>query len=341
MAYTFVSHASEDKRERVKPLVETLLWLGVRVWVDRPGSGQNDFGFDQDYIEKYQIRSLRSGLGWREQIDAALGASGAVLVCISRALCAQRQVLVQELLLGRHHQKLVACIVDDISYSEIPRDLGLADADGLQADRIDTAALRRAIDCVKQTEAQSAYDVLPPELMRQWELVRKLVSDINQIYAKSGRLEPSDREIDEAAGTIGHIPIGPVVQFHEIPMEMISLFSERLADPEHARRFFRTAMQVRARCNPEGFTDRQILVAPGEVLNPATVTAEEFWSTLFSAAGQKSRRTLAALLLAPGAPHEDTLRPTEASALRKFKKRLAQPAEALKSEISGQPGART
>jgi hypothetical protein len=138
-------------------------------------------------------------------------------------------------------------------------------------------------------------------------------------------LEPSERELDEAASTVGRFPIGPMVHFHEIPVEMIALFSEKLADPEHARRFFRTAMQVRSRCNPEGFTDRQILVRPGEVLNPETVTAEEFWSTLLAAAGQRSRRTLAAFLLAPGAPHEDAIRASDASALRKFKDDLAQP----------------
>jgi hypothetical protein len=325
MAYTFVSHASEDKRERVKPLVETLVWLGVRVWIDRPGFGENDLGLDQEYIEKHQILGLRAGLGWREQIDAALGASGAILVCISRALCAQRQVLVQELLLGHHHQKLVTCIVDDIPYSEIPRDLGLVDPAGLQADRIDATALRGALDFVRQAGSPDAYTILPPGLRPQWELVRKLVSDINQIYDKFGVLDPSERELDEAASAAGRIPIGPMVHFHEIPVEMIALFSEKLAKPEQARRFFRTAMQVRSRCNPEGFTDRQILVQPGEVLNPETVTAEEFWSTLLSTAGQKSRRTLAAFLLAPGAPRENTIRATEASVLRNFKNHLAQP----------------
>jgi hypothetical protein len=323
MPYTFVSHASEDKRERVKPLVEALLWLGVRVWVDRPGCGENDFGFDQGYIEKHQILSLQSGLSWRQQIDDAVRSSGAVLVCISRALCNQRQVLVQELLLGHHHQKLVACIVDDIPYSEIPQDLGLVDANGLQADRIDTTALREAVDRVAQSESPNSYSALPPKLRSQWELVRKLASDINRIYAKSGLLEPSDRELDEAAKLVGRFPIGPMVHFHEIPIEMIALFSERLVPPENAKRFFRTAMQVRARCNPEGFTDQQILVRPGEILNPETATAEEYWSTLLSAAGHKSRRTLAALLLAPGAPSEDSVRPDEASILRKFKNHLA------------------
>jgi hypothetical protein len=333
MAYTFVSHASEDKRERVKPLVETLVWLGVRVWIDRPGFGENDLGLDQEYIEKHQILGLRAGLGWREQIDAALSESGAILVCISRALCAQRLVLVQELLLGHHHQKLVTCIVDDIPYSEIPRDLGLVDPAGLQADRINATALRDALDFVRQAGSPDAYTLLPPELRRQWELVRKLVSDINKIYCKFGVVEPSERELDEAADAAGRIPIGPMVRFHEIPAEVIALFSEKLANPAQARRFFRTAMQVRSRCNPEGFTEQQILVRPAEVLNPETVAADEFWGTLLSVAGRKSRRTLGVFLLAPGAPREDSLGTTEASVLRTFKNHLRQPTNGSEGDV--------
>jgi hypothetical protein len=63
VAYVFVSHASNDK-QRIRPLVEALVLQGVKVWLDRPGHGDNHFGFDQDFIDRYRIRSLRAGLDW-------------------------------------------------------------------------------------------------------------------------------------------------------------------------------------------------------------------------------------------------------------------------------------
>jgi hypothetical protein len=323
MPFTFVSHASEDKRYRVKPLVEALLLLGVRLWLDRPGYGESHFGFDQDFIQLHRIRSLRAGLDFREQINSALSECGAVLVCISRALCAQRQVLVQELVLGHHHHKLVACIVDDIPYSEIPQDLGLVNTAGLQAERIDPAVLRVAVDRVRQTGSLDGEH--SSEVVREWERVRKLFADIKAVYRKLGLNDPSSAELDEAVRALGDFPVYPAVRFDEIPMEIIMLYSAWFDDQQAARGFFRTAMQLSGRCNPEGCTDEQIIVFPGEVLDPRTVTAVEFWTDLFACAGRKSRRTLAALLLTPGAPSEDAVRPEEASVLRRFKKWLASP----------------
>src|SRR5690349_18307623 len=97
MPFVFVSHASEDKQGRVRPLVEALLLQGMQVWVDRPGHGDNNFGFDDEFIKRYQILGLHSGEGWDQQISRAVANAGAVLVCLSRALTASRQVLVQEL----------------------------------------------------------------------------------------------------------------------------------------------------------------------------------------------------------------------------------------------------
>jgi hypothetical protein len=325
MLYTFISHASEDKRERVRPVAEALLWLGVKLWLDRPGHGESHFGFDQDFIQKHQILSLQAGLGWREQIGAALREAGAVLVCISRALCAQRQVLVHELLLGAYQRKLVACVIDDIPYSEIPNDLGLVDPSGLQADRIDPAALAVALQVVKKAGSLDSLRFASAVSEQQWELMRKLAADISRIYARSGVYDPSPAELDEAVRTLNGFPIAPVVRLHEIPSEVIVLFSDRVGDPRHARRFFQTVMQVRGRCNPEGFTDRQILLGAGEVLNPELVTAEELWADWLAAAGGKSRRTLAAFLVTPGAPREDTVTSDLARIITDFKARLARP----------------
>ena len=41
-ARVFISHASEDKRLYVRPLVEVLLREGVQLWFDRPGASYMD-----------------------------------------------------------------------------------------------------------------------------------------------------------------------------------------------------------------------------------------------------------------------------------------------------------
>src|SRR5436190_4661836 len=121
--YVFLSHASDDK-PRLKSLVEALALLGLTVWVDRPGPGANNLGLDVEFAERHSIQGLRTGADWSTQIAEAIREAGAVLVCFSRAFDSSRHVLAQELLLGQHHHKLVACIVDDLRFEELPQDLG-------------------------------------------------------------------------------------------------------------------------------------------------------------------------------------------------------------------------
>ena len=141
MRRTFVSHASADKAERVKPLVRALLIEGVPLWLDRPGHGDSHFNFDAAYIERHDIASLQAGRPFDRQILEAHWQCDAVLGCLSRFLTQNRHVLVQELVLAAYANKLVACIVDELPYGEIPSDLGLIDASRLQAPRIDAVAL--------------------------------------------------------------------------------------------------------------------------------------------------------------------------------------------------------
>lgn len=324
MGYVFVSHASEDKQQRVRPLVEALAMEGVRLWIDRPGHGESHFNFDQDFIERHGIRGLESGQPWNDQISRALREAGAVLACLSAALCAQRLVLVQELVLAWHHQKLVTCIVDDLPYSKIPGDLGLPDASRLQAERIDAGLLRRAV--VRLTEQPEATpEDLPPLLRSQWEIVRKLVGDINRILDKSGPRPPSAAEMAAARSALSIVPIGPMVRAYEIPFEVVGIFADRLGDPERAKSFLSLAMQILSQCNPENFDEPQLLVRSGEVLNPHAVAADEYWGDVLTVAGMKSRRTLAALLIAPGAPRPDALNPALGSILERFRTWLEQP----------------
>ena len=57
------------------------------------------------------------------------------------------------------------------------------------------------------------------------------------------------------------------------------------------------AMSLRAQCNAERFTERQILVSAAQIPSPECVSALQYWTEVFSVAGMKSRRSLAALLI--------------------------------------------
>ncbi|WP_292532513.1 toll/interleukin-1 receptor domain-containing protein [Methylocystis sp.] len=314
MTFVFLSHASEDKQDRVKPVAEALLLQGVSLWLDRPGQGEGNFGFSEDFIDQHSISSLVAGRPWDDQIREALHQAGAVLICLSKALSKAREIWVHEFLIGAYQQKLVACIVDDLLHADIPQ-LGLVPSQ-IQAERIDPKLLRNAVDIVLQAGILEVGAVLPPLLLREWEITRKLVSDIHVILDRSGLRPASAVEMTNATRLLAEFPIGPAVRLSEIPPELVALFANRFRDPALATSFFERAMQLVRRCKNEGFTDRQMIVGPGELLNPKFVTSDEYWSAAFSRAGLKSRRTLAALLLAPGAPRVD--RPELAEILPKF-----------------------
>lgn len=197
MSYVFISHAAEDKLERVKPLVEALIMEGITVWLDRPGHGDSHFNFDEDYIHRHGIRSLATGQAWDDQIEAVLRGASAVLVCMSRAFRPDRTVLTQEMLIGRYERKLVACIVDDIGYDEIPRDIGLLRPAAIQSVRIDPAKLRLAVQKIDAGECVSPDD-LPDSLRAKWESVRKLVADIRELEtAAAGAPSPKTPRIGD------------------------------------------------------------------------------------------------------------------------------------------------
>jgi hypothetical protein len=306
MGFVFVSHASEDKIPRVKPLVEALALEGVKLWLDRPGFGENHFNLNNDFITLHDVNGLTTGQPWHEQIKFALNESGAILVCLSKSLCIQRQVLVQELLLGWYSDKLVTCIVDDLSYSDFPSDLGLPDISRLQAERIHPPLVRQAVDWLNEHPYDSP-EKLPQLLKIEWEIIRKLVRDINALLKKNEPHLASVEEISAAIEQLSLFPIFPMVYAHEIPIEVVNLFADLFTDPEKSKRFLSLAMQILSKSNPENFTDRQLLVRSGETLNPYQVSADQYWGDVLTVAGGKSRRTLASFLVSPGAPNADKL----------------------------------
>jgi hypothetical protein len=297
--YVFVSHASEDKVPRVRPLAEALLLQDLSLWLDRPGHGESHFGFDESFIRQHSILGLVDGLDYREQIKQAIRHAGAVLVCMSSALSAQRQVLIQELTLASFLNKLVACIVDDVPYDAIPRDLGLMDAACLQADRLDTASLAAAVILVR--ENNGSPNALPDHLKRQWDISAKIANELRQLCRISGPRSPVREEAEAVHAALRRVPIGPRVEYYEVSPEIVALLADLYSEPSQATALVDIAMAIREECNCERFTPRQITVPHGERLSMGQISAEEYWSDLLAKAGAKSRRTLAAILLTPGA----------------------------------------
>jgi hypothetical protein len=315
--FVFVSHASEDK-PRVRPLVQALAFLGLKVWIDRPGYGQSHFNFDQAFIERYTIQGLRPGADFDQQISEALRESGAVLACLSRALSKDRQVLVHELVIAKNRQKLIACIMDDLPFSDLPADLGLGDASKLQAERIDAEALQVALGTISSGGDAAA---LSGSAGIQWNVVTDLVRQIRKLMPA----EPSLEDMAHAADALCRFPLWPIVRASDIPFAITDIFAETFPDPKVAKRFLSRAMQVRKECNPEGCTDEQILVRDSEVVAPFGVAARIYWDDVLPAAGLKSPRTLAALLVAPGAPEPARLQPDLGRALADFRQWLERP----------------
>ena len=295
--FVFVSHASADKA-RVRPLVEALALQGLNLWLDRPGHGSSHFNFDDDFIERFGIRSLPSGERWSEEIAHALREAGAVLLCISKSLFEASHVWLQELTVAAHDHKLVTCVIDGTRPSRLPR-LGLIDLAALQTASIDTDVLQGA---VTQVSSGTPPASLPSTLRAQWQITTGLVSDIEIILDRSGARAPSPRQLQTICSGLVQVPIGPVVHAAQIPLEVIRIFADRFSDSRTSRHFVQLAMKIRSACNPEAFTEEQIVVSAAEVRDPAETTAAAYWADVLTVAGSKSRRTLAALLMTPGAP---------------------------------------
>lgn len=317
MSRVFVSHASDDKSERIKPLVRALLIEGVALWLDRPGHGDSHFNFDSAYIEHHDIVGLQAGKPFDQQILEAHWQCDAVLGCLSRRLNEQRKVLVQELVLATYADKLVTCIVDDLPYADVPSDLGLIDARRLQAPRIDSNALSRAADLIEGGDCPTP-DQLPLNFLPAWQVVRQIVADIHRV-TQNRRLPRLSIETAEALRTeLLAVPIGPMVRPAEIPMDVIIAFGGHLDDPDQARRHLQMSMQLVLACNPEGFEPRQIIVTGGEVISPDKNPAESYWGDVLTVAGTKSRRTLAALLRAPTGLRGDRLAASSKAVIERF-----------------------
>lgn len=105
--FVFVSHASGDKK-RLRFVVDALIDGGLKVWLDAPSA----MGYSEADIAAH-FTDLRGGGRWRDQIDEALVQAMCVLIVWTPASAdPSRQVIRDEVAVGRAHKKLIACRID-------------------------------------------------------------------------------------------------------------------------------------------------------------------------------------------------------------------------------------
>ncbi len=295
----FVSHASEDKVPHVRALAEALLYERVPLWIDRPGVGAGNLGLDEETIHRHDVRRIDPGQDWDRQILEAHASAGAVLACLSKSLTRERQVLVQELALARANRKLVTCIIDDLAFDALPRDLGLADVSRAQSPRIDTALLGDAV-ALLQDQPGLLPENLPEPLRVQWELVRGLVAALRRVLVDQGMVLVSEEELAAVRTSLRGIPHWPTVRGYEIPPTLVAMLAQRLDQPGPARTHFDLAMKLALESRDAQDTPEQVAVSAGETISPEYNPLASFWLQTLALAGLKSRRTLAAIFLTPG-----------------------------------------
>ncbi len=148
--------------------------------------------------------------------------------------------------------------------------------------------------------------VLPVECFYQW--------------LEDGGYQPASQSGKEAPW-IETVPIGPIVQLHEIPQAVINAFANAYPAPVAARNHIARANSLAKTHNPEGLKDREFMLLPAD--QPGFGVPKEFWTQVFCKIGIKSRRSVAALLEAEGAPVPEVH--GQGNAFEAFRKLLSDP----------------
>jgi TIR domain-containing protein len=111
----FIAHASDDK-PRLKDIIEVLLGVGFRLWIDKP----QRIGLVPELEQRILQDRIKYGGDWKEAIRVAIEQARLVLGFWSRtAINQKREQFHYELYQGLIHQKLQQCRIDDVSYEEI------------------------------------------------------------------------------------------------------------------------------------------------------------------------------------------------------------------------------
>lgn len=298
MSYIFVSHASADKATRIRPLVEALIAEGESVWIDRPGVGEGNFGFTEDYIAINDIGHLRNGSRWSESIQSALRMSGAVLGCLSRSVRVENDVLLAEMTIANAMGKLVTCIVDDLDYSELPNlTRGLLDLSQSQAPRIRPEVIADALRYRHSSATPTASELYRMET--EIEILRGLIRSIDIVRDEPRALRPQD--LTKTAPKIQSVRHGPIVRIEDVPEEIVFALADQLGTAQRASTLIRQGNRLLAAATNDAELLRKLVLREGSLPLMGGGTGDLLWSAAFARAGVQSRRTLLALLYAPAA----------------------------------------
>ena len=159
-----------------------------------------------------------------------------------------------------------------------------------------------AINVARRTDGTQKY-VLPMRAFYVW-------------------LQKNDFRPEHGAGLLA-VPIAPPVAFNEIPQEVIEAFADAFPDEVNARAHLARMSALIRNNNPEGLKPNQIELLRRQIT--AFSSPEGFWNEVFALLATKSRRSIAALLDADGAPDPRLQETNTGGALRKFRQYLANP----------------
>ncbi len=296
MSYIFVSHASADKASRIRPIVEALIAEGESVWIDRPGVGDGNFGFTQEFIARNDIGYLRDGSQWSESIQSALRMSGAVLGCLSRSMSVENDVLMAELTIANAMGKLVTCIVDDLPFEQLQRlTSGLLDLSRSQAPRICPALL---FDSMRESVLGSDLSAdRIATIHEEREKLRGLIGSMDQVREEPRSMRPQD--ISRIRPRIQGVRHGPVVRIDEVPDEVIFALGAYVSVPSRVQALVRQANTLLQSITKDQDLLGKLVLREGSLPLVGSTTGDAFWTAAFGRAGIQSRQTVLALLLAP------------------------------------------
>lgn len=180
------------------------------------------------------------------------------------------------------------------------------------------------VDKVVLAATGESEPALPPKPVRdpESEPVPRRATDQPTIVdsAHTVHRDTVPRESRLTVARLAEVRPGPIMNIAEVPRPLIDAFAEALNDLEKARELVLRASRIVADNNPEGFTRRQCQIGLGDM--PVFSNAYQFWFNIFSIAGSKSRRLVAALLLAEGAPDPRMMTEEQEGAFDELLRRL-------------------
>ena len=113
------------------------------------------------------------------------------------------------------------------------------------------------------------------------------------------------------------VPIGPMVRISDVPREVVEAFAQTLCSGQAAKNHLAGVNALVLKNNPEALEVQQITLQEAD--QPAFDVPRNFWVYVFSVMGARSRRSVAALLEAKGAPNPRVQDERTQRAFRRFR----------------------